>query len=74
VLGLYGSEDAGNPAESVHAMEAALNDAGVKNTIVIYDGAAHAFFNDTRASYDPEAAADAWQRTLAWFDENLKTS
>jgi carboxymethylenebutenolidase len=44
---------------------------GIPNHFQIYDGAQHAFFNDTRASYDPNAAADAWMRTLAWFGEYL---
>jgi carboxymethylenebutenolidase len=37
----------------------------------VYEGAGHAFFNDTRASYRPQAAADAWQRTLAWLSGHL---
>ena len=36
-----------------------------------YPGAGHAFFNDTRPAYWEEAAADAWQRTLAWFKKHL---
>jgi carboxymethylenebutenolidase len=34
---------------------------------VIYEGADHAFHNDTGGRYKPEAAQDAWSRTLAWF-------
>ena len=37
----------------------------------IYDEAGHAFFDDTRSSYVPSAAADAWTRTLAWFKKYL---
>ena len=33
----------------------------------IYPDADHAFNNDTGPRYNPEAAQDAWQRTLAWF-------
>jgi carboxymethylenebutenolidase len=65
VLGLYGADDGGIPVDSVRAMEDALTAAGIDNEIVVYDGAPHAFFNDTRDSYRPEAAADAWQRVLA---------
>lgn len=36
----------------------------------IYKDAPHAFFNDTRASYRSEAAAQAWQRTLAFLKES----
>lgn len=72
VLGLYGAEDGGIPVDDVRAMEEGFNTGGIENEIHIYDGAGHAFFNDTRDSYRPEAAADAWQRTLDWFDQRLK--
>jgi carboxymethylenebutenolidase len=71
VLGLYGTEDRSNPIEKVRAMEQAFEDADIEHQIKIYEGAQHAFFNDTRASYHPEAAADAWKRTLAWFRTHL---
>lgn len=71
ILGLYGAEDTSIPVEQVRAMEAALQQAGIEHEIEVYDGAGHAFFNDARESYRPEAAADAWQRTLAWLREYL---
>jgi len=71
VLGLYGAEDSGIPVNAVLAMEKALAEAGIDHEIHIYEGAPHAFFNDTRASYRPEAAADAWERTLRWFEKYL---
>ncbi len=71
VLGLYGSEDSGIPVASVEAMRDALEAAGIPVETVVYEGAAHAFFNDARASYDADASADAWERTIAWFNENL---
>jgi len=37
----------------------------------VYDGAGHAFFNDTGGAYDAAAAADAWQATLAWLRRHL---
>jgi carboxymethylenebutenolidase len=67
VLGLYGEEDTGIPVDDVRAMETALTEAGVENEIQIYPGAGHAFFNDTRESYNPDAASDAWTRTLEWL-------
>jgi carboxymethylenebutenolidase len=40
--------------------------------VVTYD-ADHAFFNDTRPEvYNPEAAADAWRKVLAFFDARLR--
>ena len=72
VMGHYGTEDGGIPVEGVKAMEEGLNAAGIENEIYIYEGAQHAFFNDTRASsYDAEASAAAWERTLGWFERYL---
>lgn len=70
VLGLYGAQDH-IPVLDVRAMHEAFDRAGVDNELHIYEGAGHAFFNDTRSSYRPEAAADAWPRTLTWFREHL---
>lgn len=39
----------------------------------IYDGAGHAFFNDTNPErYNAEAAAEAWKLTLAFLKKNVK--
>ena len=37
----------------------------------VYPGAPHAFFNDTRPNHRPEAARDAWQRVLSFFENTL---
>lgn len=71
ILGLYGAEDNGIPVDAVEAMQAGFDEAGVEHEVHIYEGAAHAFFNDTRDSYNAEAAADAWPRTLEWFETHL---
>lgn len=70
VLSFLGSQD-GIPASGYETMHAALTETGTPNKFQLYDGAQHAFFNDTRASYDPEAAMDAWRQMLAWFETNL---
>lgn len=67
VLGIYGGLD-----ERINAgipdLRAALTSLGIIHEFIIYDGANHAFFNDTGgARYHPEAAADAWVRTINWF-------
>jgi carboxymethylenebutenolidase len=72
VLGIYGEDDHGIPVSLVRDFESEMNNHKIPNEIHIYPDAPHAFFNDTRAeSYRPEAAADAWQRTLDWFREHL---
>ena len=54
------------------AYEQALRAAGKRYTLHMYEGANHAFHNDTSAArYDPEAARLAWERTVAFFRENL---
>lgn len=40
--------------------------------MVVYEGAGHAFHNDTSPNYNAAAACDAWARTIAWFDKFLK--
>jgi len=52
--------------------EAALKEAAVEHEIVMYEGAKHAFFNDTSPRYHEEAAKLAWERTIAFFNEKLK--
>jgi carboxymethylenebutenolidase len=72
VLGLYGEDDHGIPVGLVRDFDAALDSQGVAHEIVIYPGAPHAFFNDSRPeAYREEAAADAWERTLGWFRAHL---
>ena len=72
VLGLYGAEDPGIPVETVRAFERELEAHGIPKEIHIYPGAGHAFFNNTRPqAYHPQAAQDAWERSLAWFFQHL---
>jgi len=52
--------------------EQALEAANVDYTIHIYEGANHAFNNDTgEARYDQEAAELAWSRTIDFFKQHL---
>jgi carboxymethylenebutenolidase len=53
--------------------KAALKKATVEHEIFMYEGAQHAFFNDTSPRYHEEAAKLAWKRTLAFFKKKLKT-
>ena len=61
--------------EGIPAYKAALDQAGVSYQLYMYEGANHAFNNDTSAErYNAEAAKLAWDRTLAFFAEKLKVS
>lgn len=71
-LGLFGEEDGIIPLPDVEELRSILARERKHFEIVTYPGAGHAFFNDTRAdAYRPAAAADAWQRCLAFFQGHL---
>ena len=57
----------------IPAFEAALKEASVDYEMHMYEGAKHAFFNDTSPRYHEEASKLAWERTIAFFKEKLKT-
>jgi carboxymethylenebutenolidase len=54
------------------AYEAALKAAGVRYERHLYPGTQHGFNNDTTPRYDEAAAKLAWQRTLEFFNKNLR--
>ncbi|MCU1502249.1 MAG: putative hydrolase [Ilumatobacteraceae bacterium] len=71
-LGLFGDLDTGIPVDEVEALRAAAATSSHVTEIVRYPDAGHGFNCDVRASYHQPSAADAWARTLAWFDTSLQ--
>jgi len=65
--GLDDAVNAGWPA-----YEAALKANHVRYTVHIYAGANHGFHNDTTPRYDQAAATLAWDRTMEFFNQNLR--
>jgi carboxymethylenebutenolidase len=58
----------------IPAFEKALDKAGVEFKTYVYEGAQHAFNNDTnKARYHKDAAQLAWKRTIAFFKDKLGT-
>jgi len=58
----------------IPAFEAALKAASVNYKIYVYEGAQHAFNNDMApARYNKDVAQLAWQRTIAFLKEKLKS-
>jgi carboxymethylenebutenolidase len=55
------------------AYEAALKANKVKYEMHMYPSAQHAFHNDTTPRYDDAAAKLAWQRTVDFFNKNLRS-
>jgi carboxymethylenebutenolidase len=54
------------------AYEAALKAANVPYTMHMYAGTQHGFNNDTTPRYDEAAAKLAWQRTIEFFNKQLR--
>lgn len=68
----YGSMDEGVNA-GIPAYEAALKANNVKYELYMYEGAQHAFHNDTAPTRYHEASAKlAWQRTLDFWGKYVK--
>jgi carboxymethylenebutenolidase len=70
VIGFYGALDT-RITDAVPAFAEAMRKAGKGFESHVYEGAPHAFFNDTRLSYDVRAARDAFARTLDLFRRTL---
>ena len=70
VLAIYGSVDERLMA-ALPSVRTAMADAGVVFTAKVYEGAKHAFFNDTGSNYDPDAAADAFPLALEFLRKEL---
>ncbi len=72
VLGIFGEKDQSVPPEAVRQLESAIQQAGGSIETHTYPNADHAFFNNTRPEvYQPDAATDAWKRTLNFFQTHL---
>jgi carboxymethylenebutenolidase len=69
-LMFFGGSDPYIPMADIEKVQAHhLDRAG--DAVVVYPGADHGFMRDGSESYDPEAAADAWTKMLAFFGEHL---
>jgi carboxymethylenebutenolidase len=72
LLGLFAENDGFVTPAVVQTLASQLKGLGKSVEVHIYPGTDHAFFNDTRPEvYAADAAANAWQRTLAFFRTHL---
>jgi carboxymethylenebutenolidase len=71
-LVLHYAQNDDNISKGIPAYREALDKAGVRYELYVYEGTQHAFNNDTSAARYNKAAADlAWSRTVALFKEAL---
>jgi carboxymethylenebutenolidase len=69
---LHYAQNDDNINRGIPAYREALDKAGIRYELFIYDGTQHAFNNDTSAArYNKPAADLAWSRTVALFKEAL---
>jgi carboxymethylenebutenolidase len=69
--GHFGDLDEGIPVDQVEALRAAATTAAVDTEVHRYAGAGHGFNCDDRDAFHGPSAAQAWDRTLAWFATHL---
>jgi carboxymethylenebutenolidase len=73
VLGNFGALDRGVTPTDVASSEKTMKNLKRRVDVKIYDDAGHGFENsDNAESYRPDAAADAWTRTIAFLNKALK--
>jgi carboxymethylenebutenolidase len=68
----FGAKDQLIPLNQVEQIKAELSAKKVTFQLEVYPDAGHGFFCDERASYNEKAAADAWDKTKAFFAQHLK--
>jgi carboxymethylenebutenolidase len=71
VLAIFGEQDPGSPAEKIDRWREILAASALGHEIVVYPAARRDFFDDSRATFNADAAEDAWKRALAFFDQHL---
>jgi carboxymethylenebutenolidase len=74
LLGLFGNDDHNPTADQVNRTEAVLKRLGKNYEFHRYDGAGHAFFNNTRDAYRPDQAMDGWRKVFAFLNHHLAAS
>jgi carboxymethylenebutenolidase len=74
VLGHFAADDPYEPEENVTGLETALRNAGREVTIHRYPGTGHWFAEPSKAAFVPDAAEQAWERTLAFVQRVAATA
>ena len=72
LLLIYGDQDHSIKPEQARKLEQTLKSLGKDAQLLMYEGAPHAFSNETnKQNYRPEAAKDAWEKTIQFFNTHL---
>ncbi|MEA2476049.1 MAG: carboxymethylenebutenolidase [Actinomycetota bacterium] len=68
LLMLIAGNDAATPLEDFRELDARLSDAGKEHEMHVYEGAPHSFFDRAFDEWQ-DACSDAWERILAFTEE-----
>ena len=79
VLGHFGTNDEFVPTSAAQELESEMRAAGADVSFYYYEGATHAFFNDSThpervGVYDPAAAQTSWERTVSFLRSSLSAN
>jgi carboxymethylenebutenolidase len=69
IMGSYPVKDFS--AQGARELDAALEKNNIPHDIKFYENTLHSFFNHPRTPIEEQAAADAWQRMLTFFETHL---
>lgn len=69
IIGSYPVKDFS--AQGARELDAALEKNNIPHDIKFYENTLHSFFNHPRTPIEEQAAADAWQRMLTFFERHL---
>ncbi len=72
VMGVFGEEDQSIPVADARQFKTVLDQLGIENQIEIYANVGHAFANPSNPNYAPAETQDAWTKTVAFLNRNLK--
>lgn len=73
LMGHFGAEDRNPSPEDMRKLDAELTKFKKAHEFFSYDGAGHAFMDDSRESYRRNADEASWPRTLQFFARHLST-
>lgn len=74
VMGNFGGKDENPSPADMATIEAKLKEAGVTYDFKSYPDAGHGFNCDERGSYHEASAADAWARTVSFFQQHVQAT
>lgn len=71
ILGIFGGQDPLIPMENVNSFKEVLLNASEENCVEVFEGVQHGFLSPSSPRHVPDAAAQAWMKTLEFYRKYL---